>query len=69
MTRDNINTIHHVIHWWENVITQLVKVLHTRKEDQVVDFCLPFSLCLHSVRECADDLSCLREQGVKMLAI
>ncbi len=34
---------------------------NTRKEDQVVVVCLPFSLCLHSVSERADDVSCLRE--------
>ncbi len=38
---------------------------NTRKEDRVVDVCLPFSLCLHSVRERTDDVSCLREQGAQ----
>ncbi len=40
------------------------------KEDQVVDVCLPFSLCLHSVREHADDddVSCLCEQGAQKYA-
>ncbi len=41
---------------------------NTRKEDQVVDVCLPFSLCLHSVRERADDISCQREQGAQRYA-
>ncbi len=41
---------------------------NTRKEDRVVDVCLPFSLYLHSVRERADDVSCLREQGAQRYA-
>ncbi len=34
----------------------------------VVDVCLPFSLCLHSMRDRADDVSCLREQGAQRYA-
>uniref|UniRef100_A0A673GQY1 Pre-rRNA-processing protein TSR2 homolog n=1 Tax=Sinocyclocheilus rhinocerous TaxID=307959 RepID=A0A673GQY1_9TELE len=35
---------------------------------RVVDVCLPSSLCLHSVRERADDVSCLREPGAQRYA-
>ncbi len=67
--------VHTQIRWPETTLLQyimcysLVKKLHstiskkyynTRKEDQVVDVCLPFLLCLRSERERADDVSCLR---------
>ncbi len=35
------------------------------KEDQVVDVCLPFLLCLHSVCEQTGDVSCPCEQGAQ----
>ncbi len=39
------------------------------KEDRVVDVCLPFLLCQHSVRERTDDdVSFLREQGAQRYA-
>ncbi len=41
------------------------KYYNTRKEYQVIDVCLPFLLCLHSVHERADDVSCLRELGAQ----
>ncbi len=41
---------------------------NTRKEERVVDVCLPFLLCLHSVSERADGVSCLREQGAQRYA-
>ncbi len=44
------------------------KYYNARKEDRVVDVCLSFLLCLHSVCECADDVSCLREQGAQRYA-
>ncbi len=34
----------------------------------VVDVCLLFSLCLHSVRDRADDVTCLREPGAQRYA-
>ncbi len=36
------------------------------KEDWAVDVCLAFLLCLSSVRERADDVSCLHEQGASI---
>lgn len=49
-------------------MVQLVKYYNTRKEDRVVNVSLPFLVCPHSVRECAGDVSCLREQGVQSYA-
>ncbi len=55
----------YIIHRWENFIVKLVKYYNTRNEDRVIGVCLPFSLCLHSVRECADDVLCLRNKGAQ----
>ncbi len=44
------------------------KYYNRRKEDWVVDVCLPFLFCLHSVCERVDDVSCLRKQGVQRYA-
>ncbi len=39
-----------------------------RKIRLVVDVCLPFLCCLHSVRERADDVPYLREPGAQRYA-
>ncbi len=44
------------------------KYYNTRKEDWVVDVCLPFLFCLHSVCERVDDVSCLHKQGAQRYA-
>lgn len=49
----------------ENFILQLVKVLQYQEGRSGR---LPVSLALHSVRDCADDVSCLRKQGMQRYA-
>ncbi len=39
-----------------------------QEKNWVVDVCVPFLLYMHSMHECADDISCLHEQGAQSYA-
>ncbi len=57
-----------VIHRGKNFIAQLVKVLQYPIPGRKIGLLMFACLCLHSVCERADDVSCLRDQGAQRYA-